>query len=43
MVSSQYYNVSTREWDRDFKKNKWSFIDRVAVERARNSVITNIF
>ena len=43
MVSSQYYNVSTREWDRDFKKNKWSFIDRVAVERGRNSIIINIF
>jgi len=43
LVSSQYYNVSTREWDRDFKKNKWSFIDRVAVERGRNSLIINIF
>jgi len=43
LAFGQFYNVSVREWDRDFKKNKWSFIDRVAVERARNSVITNIF
>jgi len=42
-VTSQFYNVTVREWDRDFKKNKWSFIDRVAVERGRNSLITNIF
>lgn len=41
-VHAQHYNISTREWDRDFKKNKWSFIDRVAVERGRNSLITNI-
>ena len=43
VVHGQYYNVSVREWDRDFKKSKWSFIDKVAVERGRNSLITNIF
>lgn len=42
-ASVVHYNISTVYWDWEFKKNKWAFIDKVAVERGRNSLITNIF
>ena len=41
--SAVHYNITTKYWDWEFKKNKWAFIDKVAVERGRNSLITNIF
>lgn len=40
---SQHYNITEAAWDNQFAKGKWDYLGKVAIERARNSVISGVF
>lgn len=40
---SRHYNVSEAAWDAQFSKGTWDYLGKVAIERARNSVISGVF
>lgn len=40
---SQHYNITESTWDNQFAKGKWDYLGKVAIERARNSVISGVF
>jgi len=39
----RHYNLSMHLWNNEFRSGKWAHLDRVPVERARQSVITGVF
>jgi 2-polyprenyl-3-methyl-5-hydroxy-6-metoxy-1,4-benzoquinol methylase len=42
VAAIKHYNITDKEWDTQFSRGKWTYLGKVAVERARNSVITGI-
>jgi 2-polyprenyl-3-methyl-5-hydroxy-6-metoxy-1,4-benzoquinol methylase len=42
-AGTKHYNFTEEDWNRQFSKGKWEYIGRVAVERARSSVIVGVF
>ena len=43
VAQSQHYNITEKSWDKQFSSGKWNYLGKVAVERARNSVISGVF
>jgi len=39
----QYYKISKDQWEREYAKGDWEYLDRQAIERARAGVIVNMF
>ena len=39
-TNSQFYNITKNVWEDEYAKGKWSYITNVAVERARNALIS---
>lgn len=39
----QHYNISKPQWEKEYKGGNWNYLDRVGIERARNSIIVNMF
>jgi 2-polyprenyl-3-methyl-5-hydroxy-6-metoxy-1,4-benzoquinol methylase len=39
----QHYNISQAQWEKEYKGGNWNYLDRVGIERARNSIIVNMF
>lgn len=42
-LSIQHYNISVDDWNNQFRSGRWHYIDKIAVERARNSIIIGVF
>jgi 2-polyprenyl-3-methyl-5-hydroxy-6-metoxy-1,4-benzoquinol methylase len=42
-TKSQHYNISQEQWEKEYSKGQWEYLDRVAIERARNAIIVNMF
>jgi 2-polyprenyl-3-methyl-5-hydroxy-6-metoxy-1,4-benzoquinol methylase len=39
-ASSQFFNITDGVWEDEYSKGKWDYISNVAIERARNSLIS---
>ena len=39
----QHYNISVSQWEKEYASGNWDYLDRVGIERARNSIIVNMF
>jgi 2-polyprenyl-3-methyl-5-hydroxy-6-metoxy-1,4-benzoquinol methylase len=38
-ASHQFYNISVAQWNKEYSKGDWKYLDAVAIERARASLI----
>ena len=39
LASHQFYNISVAQWNKEYSKGDWKYLDAVAIERARASLI----
>lgn len=39
----QHYNISQAQWEKEYSRGAWDYLDRVGIERARNAIIVNMF
>jgi hypothetical protein len=36
----RFFNISSSQWDKEFKKGKWSYLNTAMVEKSRNMVVS---
>ena len=39
----QFYNISSKTWDNEYKKGKWAHLNSAVIERSRNTVIAVLY
>lgn len=39
-ANHQFYNISVAQWNKEYSKGEWKYLDAVAIERARASLIS---
>lgn len=39
----RHYNISEKDWNNQFRKGKWKYLNDVGLERARNAIISGVF
>lgn len=39
----QHYHISKEQWEKEYGRGQWDYLDRVGIERARNAIIVNMF
>ena len=42
-ATDQFYHISKAQWEKEYQKGEWIYLDRQALERARAGVIVNMF
>jgi 2-polyprenyl-3-methyl-5-hydroxy-6-metoxy-1,4-benzoquinol methylase len=42
-ATDQFYRISKEQWEKEYTKGEWAYLDRQAIERARAGVIVNMF
>jgi 2-polyprenyl-3-methyl-5-hydroxy-6-metoxy-1,4-benzoquinol methylase len=42
-ATDQFYKISKDQWEREYAKGDWEYLDKQAIERARASVIVSMF
>jgi 2-polyprenyl-3-methyl-5-hydroxy-6-metoxy-1,4-benzoquinol methylase len=42
-TKDQFYHISKEQWEKEYAKGEWNYLDRQAIERARAGVIINMF
>ena len=38
-ANHQFYNISVAQWNKEYSKGDWKYLDAVAIERARATLI----
>ena len=41
--TEQFYRISKEQWEKEYSKGEWAYLDKQAIERARAGVIVNMF
>jgi len=39
----QFYHIKKEQWEKEYSKGEWAYLDKQAIERARAGVIINMF
>jgi len=42
-AKDQFYHIGKEQWEKEYSKGEWAYLDRQAIERARAGVIINMF
>jgi len=42
-AKDQFYHIGKEQWEKEYSKGEWAYLDKQAIERARAGVIINMF